>query len=89
MSVIDIARGDGRAKKADPQREVLHERPGPGNADAEGAADDDFGKREHDHRGQRQGGDGVFDERENRDHLAAGAACAGCCLRYASRALSA
>src|SRR5262249_28220597 len=69
--------------KSNPQRQVLDERTGSGNAHAEQPSDDDFGNRQHDHGGKRKGSDAVFDRRENPTHFA------GCCLRWASRAFRA
>ena len=47
---LALARGDGGAEEADPEREVLNDGTGGGNADAEQAANDDLEEREHDHR---------------------------------------
>ena len=51
---LPFARGDRGAEKTDPERQVLNERTGAGDADAEHAAHDDFGERQDDHRGERQ-----------------------------------
>ena len=75
---LALARGDRRAEEADPQGEVLNERTGAGDADAEQPAHDDFEQRQRDHRGERQGGDPVLDRREQPDHFAVPVRC---CLR--------
>jgi hypothetical protein len=71
-------RGDRGAEEADPERQVLHERTRPGKADTEGATNQDFEQRQHDHRGERQSGDSVLDRREKPVHFCVPA---GCCLR--------
>ena len=73
-----LARGDRGAKEADPECEVLNERTGAGDADAEQPAHGDFEQRQRDHRGERQGGDPVLDRREQPDHFAGPVRC---CLR--------
>ena len=48
-----FARGQRRAEKADPQHQMLDERNGSGNADAEHPPKHDLGERHHDHHGKR------------------------------------
>ncbi len=71
---LPLARRDGGAEKADPQRQMLNDRPRGRNADAEELAEQDFEDGEERHRRQREAGGSVFKNSEPAHHLAAGAA---------------
>src|SRR5205823_12602584 len=58
---LAVARGDRGAEEPDPERQMLNDWTGRGNAAPERAAEDDFAEREEHHHRQRKRGDRVFD----------------------------
>ncbi len=54
---LPVARGDRGAEEPDPEREVLNDGAGSGDADAEQPAGGDLEEREHDHRQHGESGD--------------------------------
>ena len=57
---LAFTRGDGRAEQPDPQREVLRERRGAGDARAEDAPDGDLGERQDHDPAERERGQNVL-----------------------------
>src|SRR3989442_2474445 len=83
---LPFARGDRGAEEADPEREVLNDRAGPGNAAAEEPARDDLAERQNDHHQQRTRRDHVLEPDERALHLDVAGFLF---LRYWARALGA
>ncbi len=81
-----VARGNRRAKKRDPEDEMLNDGTGGGNADTEHAPRRNFQQGQHNHPRERSRGNQIFDEAERAAHRAAPAALR--CLN-ASRSFSA
>ena len=54
------ARGEAGPQEADPQRQMLDERNGPGDTPGDDRPDDDLGQRQERHRRQRAGGEHLF-----------------------------
>jgi hypothetical protein len=69
---LALARGDGGAEQADPERQVERKRRGPGNAAARHQAHRNLGKRQQHDAAEREGGKGVLGpDRESLHRLAA------------------